>query len=127
VVRRIQQLMKENDAYTEQEIAALTIDRVLELAQWQDPLVSQVMYDTGFQLGKGLATAITILNPEIIIIDGILAQAGELITKPIQEAIETYCMGAFLDKIRVEVTRLDGNAKWMGTHAYVMENILNLL
>ncbi|OZI07876.1 sugar kinase [Siphonobacter sp. BAB-5385] len=127
VVRRIQKLMKQNESYTEQEVAALTIDRVLELARSKDPLVSQVIYDTGFQLGKGLATAITILNPEIIIIDGILAQAGALITKPIEEAIEMYCMRAFLDKIRVEVTTLDGNAKWMGTHAYVMENILNLL
>ncbi|RYF55459.1 MAG: ROK family protein, partial [Cytophagaceae bacterium] len=73
--------------------------------------------------GKGLAIAINLFNPEIIIVDGVLAQAAVFITNPIEQAINKYCLSGFRNQLTVEVTQLSGSAKWMGTHAYVMEKL----
>ncbi len=128
VLRRIKRALRDGHESLLQKYAAnpdqLTIGEVLKAARKKDPLVTKVLEETGLLLGKGLAIAINILNPEIIIIDGILSQAGEQLTQPIKDAIQMYCLGAFVQKISVENTTLDGNARWLGTHAFVMENLI---
>lgn len=128
VLRRIKKLLKNGQESILQKYAdnldQLTINEVLKAARKKDLLVAEVLQETGLLLGKGLAIAINILNPEIIIIDGILSQVGGQLTQPIKEAIQTYCLGAFVQKITVESTTLDGNARWLGTHAFVMENLI---
>lgn len=105
------------------DIHQLSIHHVIEAAHQGDPFAIEMLHETGAQLGKGLSIAINLFNPEIIIVDGVLAQAAVFITDPIEQAIHEYCLGGFQNDLTVEVTQLNGAAKWLGTHAYVMENL----
>lgn len=105
------------------DIDQLSINHVIEAAHQGDTFAIEMLHETGAQLGKGLSVAINLFNPEIIIVDGVLAQAAVFITDPIEQAINDYCLGGFQDDLTVEVTQLNGAAKWLGTHAYVMENL----
>jgi N-acetylglucosamine repressor len=99
----------------------LTIDHLIAAAESGDAFARTVLREAGYQLGKGLSIAVMLFNPEIIIVDGVLAQASPLIVPAMQEAIDTYCLSGFRNSLTVEGTRLDGAAKWLGAHAYVME------
>ena len=105
------------------DVAEINVNRIIEAAHQGDSFAIDMLHDTGYQLGKGLSIAINLFNPEVIIIDGVLAQASMFITNPIEQAINKHCLSGFRNDLTVEVTQLNGAAKWLGTHAYVMENL----
>lgn len=111
-------------AVYKQNPGQINIGQIVEAAHEGDSFAIDLLHETGYQLGKGLSIAINLFNPEVIIIDGILAQASMFITNPIRQAINKYCLSGFRRDLSVEVTKLDGAAKWLGTHAYVMEKVL---
>ena len=76
------------------------------------------------ELGKGLSIAIHLFNPEIIIVDGIVAKAGAFITNPIEQAINKYCLTDFRSNLNVVISQLGQEAKWLGTQAYVVEKVI---
>lgn len=128
LVRRVQRAVLEGCtsklAIYQNDISQITINRVIDAAHAGDSFAIDELHRTGYQLGKGLSVAINLFNPEIIIIDGVLAEASTFIINPIEQAINKYCLSGFRNDLTVEATRLNGAAKWLGTHAYVMENLL---
>lgn len=54
-----------------------------------DPLAIEILHRTGRLLGKGLAGAITLFSPDIVVIGGGVAAAGDRLLKPMKEAIRT--------------------------------------
>lgn len=68
-----------------EEISAETINRA---AEKNDPLALRIWEETGRFLGMGVSMIITTLNPQRIIVGGRVAQAGELIFKPMREEIK---------------------------------------
>lgn len=101
----------------------ITINEVIQAADQGDAFAIDQLHETGYQLGKGLAIAITLFNPEVIIVDGVLAEASLFITNSMKQAINKYCLSGFRDDLTIEVTKLDGAAKCLGTHAYVIESL----
>ncbi|AUD03554.1 ROK family transcriptional regulator [Spirosoma pollinicola] len=101
----------------------IDIDEIINAAHHGDSYAIDVLHETGYQLGKGLAIAISLFNPEIIIVDGVLATASAFILNTIEQAISKYCLSEFRNDMTIELTQLDGTAKWLGTHAYMMEDI----
>ncbi|UFH54447.1 ROK family transcriptional regulator [Spirosoma sp. KNUC1025] len=105
------------------QVEQIDIDELINAAHQGDSYAIDILHDAGFQLGKGLAVAINLFNPEMIIIDGVLTSAADFILNTIEQAISKYCLSDFRNDITIELTQLNGKAKWLGTHAYVMENI----
>ncbi|MVM40101.1 ROK family protein [Spirosoma sp. HMF3257] len=103
--------------------AQITISQVIQAANEGDTFAIDQLHETGYQLGKGLAIAVTLFNPEIIIVDGVLAEDSLFITNSIKQAINKHCLSGFRNNLMIEVTQLSGAAKWLGTHAYVIESL----
>ncbi len=103
------------------------LEMVIEATHQGDAFALEVLHEVGTELGKGLAIAIQLLNPEMIIIDGIMAKAGAFITDPLERAIGEYCLSDFRNDLTVEISQLGERAKWLGTHAFVMENVFATL
>lgn len=107
------------------------IKRDLELSDIIDAAVSgdqfciEIIYEIGHELGKGLSTAVLMFNPESIIIDGILKNAGELIVSTIKQGIHKYCLAPFRD-LEVLVSPLSEEAKIFGTKSYVFLHMMEL-
>ena len=62
---------------------ALTPALIAEAAQNGDQVAMEVFEETGYYLGLCVVNLINVLNPEMIVIGGGIAQAGELILEPI--------------------------------------------
>lgn len=105
------------------QVERLGIDELIRAAQQGDSYAIDILHEAGFQLGQGLAVAVNLFNPEIIIIDGVLTKAADFILNTIEQAISKYCLSDFRNDMTIELTQLNGTAKWLGTHAFVMEDI----
>ena len=104
-------------------VEQIDIDELINAAHQGDSYAIDVLHEAGFQLGKGLAIAVSLFNPEIIIVDGVLTKAAAFIMNTIEQALSKYCLSDFRNDMTIELTQLDGKAKWLGTHAYMMEDI----
>jgi N-acetylglucosamine repressor len=106
------------------EIEKIDAEIIIEAAWQGDSFAIDILHEIGMELGKGLSIAIHLFNPEIIIVDGIVAKAGAFITNPIEQAINKYCLTDFRSNLNVVISQLGQEAKWMGTQAYVVEKVI---
>ena len=76
-------------------------------------------------LGKGLVTLIHLLNPEMIIIGGRLAQAGKYIISPVSMWMNKYAMDKISSETELVNSDLLDDAALLGTMANVMKKVLS--
>lgn len=65
----------------------LTIAEVVKLARAGNNLCLRVLADTGRQAGLAIANLCNVYNPELVVIGGELAQAGEFLLSPLREMV----------------------------------------
>lgn len=68
----------------------ITAAHVVEAAKEGDAFAKQILEEAGTYMGLGIANLIQILNPERVIIGTIAVHAGELVMKPIREAVHEF-------------------------------------
>lgn len=108
----------------EVDLEAIDIETIIAKANAGDAFCIDLLSDVGSELGRGLATAIHLFNPELIIVNGVLARAAKAITRPIEQAIAKYCLLNYRDNLTIELSKLGEMAKLCGTQAYVLQNLL---
>jgi glucokinase len=64
----------------------LDTKQIVSLAKEKDALAIQALYEAGAAVGKALAGAVSILDPEVIVITGGVADIGELWWSPMEES-----------------------------------------
>jgi len=103
---------------------SINIEKVIHQANQGDGFAIDLLSAIGHELGKGLTIAVHLFNPETIIINGVLAKADRLITRPIEQAIDKYCLTNFRDNLTIRISQLGEMARLQGTQAYVMQRLL---
>ena len=78
-------------------------------------------------LGKGIATLIHILNPEVIIISGRGAKAGAILMPQIQTAVNEFCIPRLASTTQLKISETNKQAQSIGTAAFIIENTLQTL
>lgn len=71
---------------------------VVEAAMAGDQRAISILSDVGLDLGRGIAILIQLINPELIILGGAIAEANQYITTPIQQALNIYSMAKLREK-----------------------------
>ncbi len=80
---------------------------VAQAAQQGDSLSIQLFSEAGTYIGRALADFLHIFNPTAIIIGGGVAQSGELILRPIRQAIQKFCLSAeYLHNLEISTASL---------------------
>lgn len=82
---------------------------IIKVATQGDQYAIDLISYLGRNLGKAMSLLIQILNPESIVLSGKFAQAGALITIPIQQSLNTYTMNSIGKNCEVEVSSLGVN------------------
>ena len=70
----------------------LTLDEIISATNREDLLCIELVEEIGQKLGRYLAGLINLLNPELVIIGGALAQTGDYILQPIKSAVRKYSL-----------------------------------
>ena len=76
------------------------------LARAEHPLAMQTYETTGRLVGKAVALAANLINPEKIVIGGGVANAFDLLEVPIRETFQNECMASANSKVGIEKTGL---------------------
>ncbi|WP_162418107.1 ROK family protein [Cyclobacterium roseum] len=96
---------------------------VVEAAMAGDQRAISILSDVGLDLGRGIAILIQLINPELIILGGAIAEANQYITTPIQQALNIYSMAKLREKTSIELSRLGKEVGLRGAIAIVNEHI----
>ena len=96
----------------------LTSKDIFDCAMAGDAVAKDIFQKTGELLGKSLANFTAFSSPEAFIIFGGLAKAGDLIFKPVKEAMEENMLAVFKNKVKVLPSQLkDADAAVLGASA----------
>lgn len=106
-----------------EDVAALSANHIIQAVRMGDGFSIDLLSDLGTELGKGLAIAVHLFNPEAIIVTGVLAQAGSFITNPMGQAINRYCLTDFRDSLKIKISELGAKARLLGCQAYVINHL----
>lgn len=100
----------------------ITSKKIAEAAKRGDAIALEAFNFTAKILGLKLADTVAITSPEAIFLFGGLAQAGDLIFKPVKQYMEYYMLNIFKGKVKLLPSRLEEpNAAILGASALVWE------
>lgn len=102
----------------------LDTSHIIEAVHAGDEFSIDLLSTVGTELGKGLATAVHLFNPEVIIVGGLLAEAGPFISNPIEQAINKYCLSDFKNSLSIHISKLGAKARLLGTQAHLFEHLI---
>jgi predicted NBD/HSP70 family sugar kinase len=87
-----------------------------------DKFAVELLSEAGYNIGRGVAILIHLLNPEVVILSGRGSSAGKIWQAPIQQALNEHCIPRLSVNTEIEVSALGYNAELTGAAALVMEN-----
>ena len=87
-----------------------------------DPRASSIVAGAGHQLGQVVAWLVNLLNPEVVVIGGGVADAGELLLGPIREEVARASLPQSAEQVRVVRWALGQDAKVRGAVHGAMHN-----
>jgi len=102
---------------------ALTAGAVVRAARAGDPLARKILDAAGESLGRGVASIVALLNPELVVIGGGLAEAGELLLAPLVRAAKKWGQPLASRQVRIIRSRLGEDIGLLGAARYAMLEI----
>jgi predicted NBD/HSP70 family sugar kinase len=100
----------------------LTVDDLLSRAAIGDPACVRVLTDAGLAIGAAAAMLCNLINPELIVVGGDLASAGELLLAPLRDAIGRAAIRSAARDVQVVPTALGDRAELLGALALARES-----
>ncbi|MBS1948489.1 MAG: ROK family protein [Bacteroidetes bacterium] len=125
VIEKAKQLLKEGKVSAIKNISddfEEAMSAIIRAGLKGDQLAVELLSDIAYNIGRGIAILIHILNPELIVISGRGATAGNMLLAPMQQAINKYCIPRLASYTQIEVSPFSANAELIGGAALVIEN-----
>ncbi len=99
----------------------LTPKLIAEVALRGDKLAQEIFRETGEIIGAALSGVVNLLNPELVIVGGGVAQAGKLILEPIRRTLAERAMNKEIQKVEVIPALLGEDAGLIGAAALILK------
>ena len=94
-----------------------------QAAQSGDQFAVELFSETAYNIGRGVAILIHLLNPEVIVLSGRGATAGFVLQAPIQRALNDHCIPRLAAGTTLDISSLGHDAELIGAACLVMENL----
>jgi predicted NBD/HSP70 family sugar kinase len=98
---------------------------VVAMVRAGDVAASQAVRQAGRDIGAVLATSVSLLNPSMIVIGGILADAGEHIVAGIREVVYQRSLPLATQHLRIVTARTGTQAGVLGASAMAVDQALS--
>lgn len=96
---------------------------VVQAAKEGDQRAITILSDVGLNLGRGISMLIQLLNPELIVLGGVVAEANHYILTPIQQALNVYSMAKSREKTQLALYQLGDEVGLVGAIAVVTDKL----
>ncbi|MCS3796323.1 ROK family protein [Niastella sp. OAS944] len=111
-----------NDAALSADHPEKAFQNIVTAASKGDKFAVEILSEAGYNIGRGVAILIHLLNPEVVILSGRGSSAGKIWQAPIQQALNEHCIPRLSVNTEIEVSALGYTAELTGAAALVMEN-----
>jgi glucokinase len=98
----------------------VTGEIVTQAARRGDRVARAVLEEIGGNLGRGVASIVSLLNPEVVVLGGGLAGAGELILKSLRRAVRQWGQPLGSRQVHIVRSRLGEDAGILGAARYAL-------
>lgn len=116
--REFLEIRSEPSALRNISIDEITSKDVYEAAIAGDKLAREIFTYTGTILGEAMADMVVFSSPQAFILFGGLAKSGELLLRPMREALDKSVMPVFRGKAKIMLSELkEGDAAILGASA----------
>ena len=102
------------------------MDNIVKSARQGDDSVREMLADRANYLGIALANMVDLYNPEMIILGGLFAQAGDYFIGPLKETVQKMSFGDLGNQVRIEVTDFGWKAGVIGAAALALTHLFYL-
>lgn len=101
-----------------QQQGKITAELVTAAARRGDATARRVLEEVGTNLGRGVASIICLVNPEVVVLGGGLAGASEFILRPLRRAARQWGQPLASRQVRIVSSRLGEDAGILGAARY---------
>jgi predicted NBD/HSP70 family sugar kinase len=98
----------------------LTLSQVVSLAAAGDIGCRRAISDAGREIGIAVAGLCNLINPERVIVGGLLSRAGDLLLDEIRESIRRFAVQAAADRVEVVTALFVERAELLGSLALAL-------
>ncbi len=102
------------------------IDDIISAAKNDDNLSIELIEEAGEKIGKSIAFLINIFNPELVIIGGNMAQAGDYLMLPLKSATNKYSMNLVYKDTCFRLSQMGGDAGALGSAMLIRNKVIGL-
>ena len=99
------------------DLAQVTAQTVYEAAKTGDRIASEVVRETARFIGTGVANLLNVFNPDVFVLAGGVAQAGEDLFGPLRAEVKRRAFKPAVDACRIVPGALGGDAGLVGAVA----------
>lgn len=100
---------------------------VVNAANNGDRFAVELLSEAGYNIGRGIAILIHLLNPGQIVLSGRGSLAGKILQAPIQQALNEHCIPKLSANTEISISTLGGDAQLIGSAALVVERYEKLV
>jgi predicted NBD/HSP70 family sugar kinase len=100
----------------------LTLARLVELALSGDVRCRRAISDAGREIGVAVAGLCNLINPERVILGGLLSKAGEVLLQPLRESLQRHAIQAAADIVDVRPAVFVERAELLGALALALQS-----
>lgn len=81
----------------------------------------ELLSEAGYNIGRGIAILIHLLNPGLVVLSGRGSVAGKILQAPIQQALNEHCIPRLAANTEIMISDIGHEAQLIGSSALVME------
>ena len=116
-ITALKELVKGTEESLEKDAEAIIV-----YAGKGDRFAIELLSEAGYNIGRGIAILIHLLNPGLVVLSGRGAFAGKIWQAPIQQALNEHCIPRLAINTQIEISALGYGSELIGAAALVMEN-----
>ncbi|MEA4884484.1 MAG: ROK family protein [Clostridia bacterium] len=103
------------------EMAGMSAEAAVHSARRGDPSARDAIDKAVQRLAIGLANAISLLDPEVIVIGGGLSRVGDLIVEPLVEKVKILSCSPYVESIHIRAARFGDDSGIIGAASQFTE------
>lgn len=97
-----------------QDINHITLDDVIIATNLHDKLCTNVVETAGIKIGRALANSVNMLNPQLIILGGVMSRLGDALLQPVKIIVSKHALVQSTQGLRFEISNLKELAAPLG-------------
>jgi predicted NBD/HSP70 family sugar kinase len=103
----------------------LRIEDIISAVKQGDEFCISLINKVGLALGKALSNTIQLMNPDIIVIGGIVSEANQYVLTPIQQSINQYCLEQISGNTKIVISKTWKESGLLGITAMLFQKLFS--